>query len=55
VQINAADLREQYQKQVQDYLGEIRRACTSGESEYHTIFTDQPYDKALVQLLSRRK
>jgi len=54
LQINAADLREAYQQQVQDYLGEVRRACTGGDSEYHTIYTDMPYEKALVQLLSRR-
>ena len=54
LQINPGDLREPYQQQVQSYLSEIRRACTSGDSEYHTVFTDQPYDKALVQLLSRR-
>ena len=54
LQIDPGDLREQYQQQVQTYLSEIRRACTSGDSEYHTVFTDQSYDKALVQLLSRR-
>jgi hypothetical protein len=54
IQIDPGDLREPYQQQIQNYLSEIRRACTSGDSEYHTIFTDQPYDKALVQLLSRR-
>ena len=54
IQIDPGDLREPYQANVQNYLSEIRRACTSGDSEYHTIFTDQPYDKALVQLLSRR-
>jgi uncharacterized protein (DUF58 family) len=54
LQITPGDLREQYQQQVQSYLSEVRRACTSGDSEYHAILTDQPYDKALVQLLSRR-
>ena len=54
LQINPSELREQYQQQLQNYLGEIRRACTSGDSEYHTIFTDQTYEKSLVQLLSRR-
>jgi hypothetical protein len=41
LQINAGDLREAYQQQVQEYLGEVRRACTGGDSEYHTIFTDR--------------
>jgi uncharacterized protein (DUF58 family) len=54
LQIDPADLREPYQQQVQKYLSEVRRACTSGDSEYHTVFTDMPYDKALVQLMSRR-
>jgi uncharacterized protein (DUF58 family) len=54
LQIDPADLREPYQQQVQAYLSQVRRACTSGDSEYHTLFTDIPYDKALVQLMSRR-
>jgi uncharacterized protein (DUF58 family) len=54
IQIDPADLRDRYKQNVQSYLSEIRRACTSGDSEYHTLFTDQSYDKALVQLLSRR-
>jgi hypothetical protein len=54
LQIDPNDLREPYQQQVQNYLSEVRRACTSGDSEYHTVFTDQSYDKALVQLLGRR-
>ncbi len=55
LQIDPADIREPYQLQVRAYMNEVRKACTSGDSEYHAIYTDQPYDKALVQLLSRRK
>ena len=54
LQIDPADLRAPYQQQLQNYLSEIRRACTSGDSEYHTIFTDTSYEKALVELMSRR-
>jgi uncharacterized protein (DUF58 family) len=54
VQVDPGDVRENYQKQVQTYLTDVRRACVGGNAEYHAIYTDQPYDRALVQLLSRR-
>ncbi len=54
VQVDPADVREAYQRQVQTYLTDVRRACVGGDAEYHAIYTDQPYDRALVQLLSRR-
>jgi uncharacterized protein (DUF58 family) len=54
LQIDPAELREPYQQQVKAYLTDIRRACSNGDVEYHPLFVDQPYDKALVQLMSRR-
>jgi len=53
-QIDPAILREPYRQQVQSYLTEIRRECSNSDAEYHPMFVDQPYDKALVQLLNRR-
>jgi uncharacterized protein (DUF58 family) len=55
IQIDPRNLREAYRAQVQTYLTDIRRACSSGDVEYQSMFIDQPYDRALVQLLSRRK
>ncbi len=55
LQIDPADLRENYVKQVADYLASVRRACSDCDVEYHDLFVDQPYDKALVRLLSRRR
>jgi len=54
LQIDPADIRETYQGQVQAYLTQVRRVCTEGDIEYQTIYVDQPYDKALVELLGRR-
>ncbi|MBV8780691.1 MAG: DUF58 domain-containing protein [Phycisphaerae bacterium] len=54
LQINAQDLRETYQQQVNDYLAAIRRACNDGDAEYHPLFVDESYDKALIKLVSRR-
>jgi uncharacterized protein (DUF58 family) len=54
LQIDPAVLREQYKQQVQAYLTDVRRACSNSDVEYHPMYVDQPYDKALVQLLSRR-
>jgi uncharacterized protein (DUF58 family) len=55
IQIDPRNLREAYREQVQTYLTDIRRACGSGDVEYHSMFIDQPYDRALVQLLSGRR
>ncbi len=54
LQIDPNDLRETYKKQVETYLADIRRVCNSGDSEYHPMFVDEPYDKALVKLIHRR-
>ena len=54
LQINPADLREAYAKQVRGYLDDVRRACNDSDVEYHAMFVDEPYDRALVRLLSRR-
>lgn len=55
LQIDPSSVREQYQQQVQTYLTEVRRACSNSDVEYHPWYVNEPYDKALVQLLSRRK
>jgi uncharacterized protein (DUF58 family) len=55
LQIDPADLRETYQRQVADYLAQVRRACSDSDVEYHDLYVDQPYDKALVRLLTRRR
>jgi uncharacterized protein (DUF58 family) len=54
LQIDPGVLREPYRQQVQAYLTDVRRACSNSDVEYHPMYVDQPYDKALVQLLSRR-
>jgi uncharacterized protein (DUF58 family) len=55
LQIDPADLRDTYTKQVATYLQEMRRICSNSDVEYHAIDVDQPYEKALVRLLNRRK
>jgi uncharacterized protein (DUF58 family) len=54
IQVDPSELREVYKKEVEQYLAQIRRACTDSDVEYHTILTNEPYEKALVRLLSRR-
>jgi uncharacterized protein (DUF58 family) len=54
LQIDPAELREAYKQQVETYLNAIRRVCNDSDVEYHTMFVDVPYDKALVQLIHRR-
>ncbi len=54
LQIDPNDLRETYRRQVQDYLTGIRRGCNDCDAEYHAMLVQQPYEKALVELLNRR-
>jgi uncharacterized protein (DUF58 family) len=54
IQVDPSELREVYKKEVEQYLAQIRRACTDSDVEDHTILTSEPYEKALVRLLSRR-
>ncbi len=54
LQIDPADLRETYKKQIDQYLTQIRQVCNGGNAEYHPMFVDEAYDKALVRLISRR-
>jgi len=55
LQVEPSELRETYREQVQAYLSELRKACNDSDVEYHDLYVDEPYDKALVRLLSRRK
>ncbi|MGA3067321.1 MAG: DUF58 domain-containing protein [Tepidisphaeraceae bacterium] len=55
IQIDPADLRQEYLTQVKNYLTEVRRACSDSEVEYEPLFVDQPYDAALVRWLNARK
>jgi uncharacterized protein (DUF58 family) len=54
LQIDPAELREAYKAQVDSYLNAIRRVCNDSDVEYHAMFVDVPYDRALVQLIHRR-
>lgn len=54
LEVDPADLRETYQQQVQQYLADVRRGCNDCDVEYHAMYVHEPYDKALVKLLSRR-
>ncbi|MGA2497658.1 MAG: DUF58 domain-containing protein [Tepidisphaeraceae bacterium] len=54
LQVNPSDLREAYKTQVADYLNTVRRCCSDCDVEYHPIYVQQPYDKALLQLINRR-
>lgn len=54
IQVNPADLKKEYKKQVEAFLQQIRRCCADSDVEYHPIYTDTPHDKALVQLINRR-
>jgi uncharacterized protein (DUF58 family) len=54
LQIDPGSVRENYKQQVGEYLAKIRRVCADTDVEYHDLFVDEAYDKALVRLLARR-
>jgi hypothetical protein len=54
LQADPRELREPYKKQVEAYLARVRKACNDSDVEYHAMMVQEPYDKALVRLLSRR-
>jgi uncharacterized protein (DUF58 family) len=54
IQIDARSIRDEYKSEVEKYLASIRKACNDRDVEYHDLYVDEPYDKALVRLLSRR-
>jgi uncharacterized protein (DUF58 family) len=55
VQIDPRELRDSYRQQVEQYLSEVRRACSNCEVEYTAMFVNEPYDKALTKWINRRK
>lgn len=54
IQVNPADLRPTYRQQVQEYLQSMRRCCSDCDMEYHPLYVDQPYDRALIEFINRR-
>lgn len=54
LQVDPSEMRESYRQQVQAYLATVRKVCNDSDVEYHDMYVDEPYDKALVRLLSRR-
>lgn len=54
IQIDPSQLRDAYRTEVQDYLTSLRRICNDCDVEYHMVHVDQPYEKALVELIARR-
>jgi uncharacterized protein (DUF58 family) len=54
LEIDPADLRPSYKAQVDAHLERTRKACTDAGAEYHRLFVDVPYDRALISLMHRR-
>ncbi len=54
LQADPSEMRDAYREQVQASLAAVRKACNDSDVEYYDMYVDEPYDKALVRLLSRR-
>ena len=55
VAVDPADIRDTYRQQVQQHVASVKRGCIDCECEYHPMDVATPYDKALVEVLGRRK
>jgi uncharacterized protein (DUF58 family) len=48
-------IRERYRRELESFLGEMRRFCLESEADYALVRTDQPVERALADLLSARE
>lgn len=55
VAVDPREIREEYQTRVAEHLKALKRGCVDCAAEYHAISVEQPYDKALIELVSRRR
>lgn len=54
VTTRSQDLREDYRARVRDWLGRLRARCIEQQVDYVLVSTDTPYDRALLEYLSKR-
>ena len=48
------ELRSDYRAQVRSWMERIRQFCVEKEADYVSVTTDMPYDRALLEYLSKR-
>jgi uncharacterized protein (DUF58 family) len=51
---NSHQLKDSYQKAVQEFIGKIKSLCYNQNIDYNLITTSDPFDKALREFLSKR-
>lgn len=54
IEIDPADLRDTFTQHVNTFLDGLRKACSDSGAEYHRLFVDIPYERALISLMNRR-
>ena len=55
IQVDPKMIRETYQREVEAFIGQYRRACSESRIEYIVARTDTPYDVMLRSYLARRQ
>lgn len=48
-------LQERYQKLIEEFYGKLQRECLNFRIDFQTILTNEPFDKALIRYLLKRK
>ncbi len=54
VTTRSQDLREDYRARVRDWMDRLRARCIEQQVDYVSVSTDTPYDRALLEYLSKR-
>ena len=48
-------LRERYRRHIDDFYNNLQKECLNFQIDFHNIITDEPFDKALIRYMLKRK
>ncbi|MGH9390343.1 MAG: DUF58 domain-containing protein, partial [Vicinamibacteria bacterium] len=48
------ELRDDYRSKIRGWMDRIREFCIEKQADYISVTTDTPYDRALLEYLSKR-
>ena len=52
--VETDELRDSYQRMVNQYIDELRQGCTNCQANYHLVFTSIPVEELLFMRITRR-
>ena len=48
-------LRERYRRHIDDFYNNLQKECLNFQIDFQNIITDEPFDKALIRYMLKRK